>query len=100
MSNMRSLTLIPRQHLKTGDFQILKSLFLIYWKKIRRAGDSGPKFPKGNNQLGPIYPITPGLNHLFTLIMSTGLESRFGLLCSAAQAAFGWSASQIGEAGF
>lgn len=47
------------------------------------SGNSGPKFPKGKDQLRTIYHIIPGLNHLFTLTVPTGLGSRFGLRSSA-----------------
>ena len=83
------MPLIHCQPLKTSS-SFLKSLFIGLLEKNQK-GNSGPEFPKGNNQLGAIYHITTGLNHLFTLIMSTGLGSGFGL---PSQVASGYSARQ------
>ena len=75
---------------KNCSSSFLKSRFIDLLEKNQK-GNSGPEFPKGNNQLGAIYHITTGVNHLFTLIMSTGLVSGFGL---PSQVASGYSARQ------
>ena len=75
---------------KNWSSSFLKFRFIDLLEKNQK-GNSGPEFPKGNNQLGAIYHITTGLNHLFTLIMSTGLVSGFRL---PSQVASGYSTRQ------